>query len=52
MYEEIIDEETGGMIVLYTDESGREWSIPANESNRMYQDYLVWKSSISAEQSA
>lgn len=44
MYEEIIDEGTGGMIVRYTDESGKVWSIPANESNRMYQEYLAWKS--------
>lgn len=44
MYEEIIDEETGGMIVQYTDDSGKVWSIPVNESNRMYQQYLVWKS--------
>ena len=44
MYEEIVDEETGVMTVLYTEGSGKVWSIPANESNSMYQEYLVWKS--------
>jgi len=42
MYEEIVDQ-NNGMIVRYTDESGKVWSIPANESNRMYQEYLLWK---------
>lgn len=43
MYEEIIDEQTGGMTISYTDESGKVWSIPVNEDNRMYQEYLKTK---------
>jgi hypothetical protein len=43
MYEEIVDEETGGTIIWHTDDSGKEWSIPADPSNRMYQEYLNWK---------
>jgi hypothetical protein len=43
MYEEILDEETGGMTVRHTDDSGKVWSIPVDPSNRMYQEYLAWK---------
>lgn len=43
MYQELVDEETGGMIISYTDPEGIQWSFPPNESNRMYQDYLLWK---------
>jgi len=42
MYEEIINED-GGMVILHTDATGTQWSIPADENNRMYQQYLIWK---------
>ena len=44
MYEEIIDEKTGGILIKYTEESGKVWSIPVDLDNRMYQEYLAWKS--------
>ena len=43
MYEEIIDEKTGGLAVKYTEEDGKVWSIPVDPSNRMYQEYIAWK---------
>jgi hypothetical protein len=43
MYEEMINEELGGMTIRYTEDSGKVWSIPADPSNRMYQEYLLWK---------
>jgi hypothetical protein len=43
MYEEIVNEETGGITVKYTDATDKVWSIPADPSNRMYQEYLAWK---------
>lgn len=54
MYEEIIDEETGGMTIRYIEDGGKVWSIPANPDNRMYQEYLTWKTPpiVDPEQSA
>lgn len=43
MYEEITDEK-GLTLIKQTTEDGQVWWIPANESNRMYQEYLAWKS--------
>lgn len=43
MYREVIDEVNGGMTIEYTNEDGKVWSIPVNEENRMYQEYLLWK---------
>lgn len=42
MYEEITDEE-GLKIIKHTTADGEVWWIPINESNRMYQEYLIWK---------
>jgi hypothetical protein len=42
MYEEITNED-GLTTIKYTTEDGEIWWIPVNESNRMYQEYLNWK---------
>lgn len=43
MYEEIVNED-GSLSVKHTTTDGEVWWIPVNESNRMYQEYLAWKS--------
>lgn len=42
MYEEIVNED-GSVVIKYTTEDGELWWIPVNDSNRMYQKYLIWK---------
>jgi hypothetical protein len=42
MYEEIISDD-GSLVIKHFDSNGQVWWIPANESNRMYQEYLIWK---------
>ena len=43
MYEEIINKD-GSTIIKHTKEDGEIWWIPKDESNAMYQKYLIWKS--------
>jgi len=42
MYNEILDE-NGNIAIQYVSEDGQVWSVPQVDSNRMYQEYLVWK---------
>lgn len=42
MYQESINED-GSKSIKFIDDTGSAWSIPADESNRMYQEYLIWK---------
>ena len=39
-YIEIVDELTGTKTIQRTDEDGKVWSIPMDESNSDYQAYL------------
>lgn len=44
MYEEVINDD-GVLFIKYTTDSGQTWWIPTNsKENRMYQEYLLWKS--------
>lgn len=43
MYEEVTDED-GLTTIKHTTENGEIWWIPVNKENRMYQEYLAWKS--------
>ncbi len=43
MYEEIVVDENRPAVIKYTAADGQIWWIPTDESNAMYQEYLIWK---------
>lgn len=39
---ELIEVMPGRMAITFTDDAGRVWSIPEDETNSDYQAYLAW----------
>jgi hypothetical protein len=46
-----IETPLGGTVIQRTDEDGKVWWIPMDESNSDYQRYLAWLENPEAEQS-
>lgn len=49
-YEKLTHEETGIVTIIRTDEDGKRYAIPADESNSDYQRYLRWLENPNAEE--